>query len=239
MTDPTSHQALSDDIALRIGLAARALPDTDPARLLRVLDDAVGLPPTIAALDGLTVKQLKAAAEGELADIDSAALKGALALLKGQGADTIEPAPEPEAYADGDLPGSIRVACASNGGELLDGHFGSCRRFLVYQVAAGAHRLIDVRDIDDSEAEDDKNSHRAGLIGDCQVLFVASIGGPAAAKVVKLDIHPIKFPQGGSARDRVADLAAQLADKPAPWLAKVMGQSADERVRFERDTEDA
>ncbi|MCG6942405.1 MAG: dinitrogenase iron-molybdenum cofactor biosynthesis protein [Thiohalocapsa sp.] len=244
MTDPVTPEAtapaLSDDIALRIGLAARALPDTDPARLLKVLADAVGLPPTVAALDGLTVKQLKTAAAGELAEVDAAALKAALALLKGQGHD-IEPPPPVEApLAAGEAAsGSIRVACASNGGDLLDGHFGSCRRFLVYQVAAGVNRLVDVRDIDDSTADDDKNAYRAELITDCQVLFVASIGGPAAAKVVKRDIHPIKFPQGGSARERMAELSAQLAHKPAPWLAKVMGQSAEERVRFERDTEDA
>lgn len=233
-------KALSDDIALRIGLAARALPDTDAARLLKVLADAVGLPPTVAKLDGLSVKQLKNAADGELADIDADALKAALALLKGQG-DDIAPPPAIEAALDkAEAPaGTIRVACASNGGELLDGHFGSCRRFLVYQVAAGANRLIDVRDIDDSEAEDDKNAHRAGLIQDCQVLFVASIGGPAAAKVVKLDIHPIKFPQGGSAREHMDSLSEQLAHKPPPWLAKVMGQSVEDRVRFERDTEDA
>jgi nitrogen fixation protein NifX len=239
MTDTYSPPAISDDIALRIGLAARALPDTDPARLLGVLADAVGLPPTVAALDGLTIKQLKAAADGELADVDADALKAALALLKGQG-DEIEPPPPIEApLTPGEATsGTIHVACASNGGELIDGHFGSCRRFLVYQVAAGQHRLIDVRDIDDGNAED-KNAHRAGLIADCQVLFVASIGGPAAAKVVKQDIHPIKLPQGGSARERVADLSAQLADKPAPWLAKVMGQSPEDRVRFARDAEDA
>ena len=225
-------QALSDDIALRIGLAARALPDADAARLLRVLDAAVGLPPSATKLDGLTVKALKSAADGELAEIDGNALKQALALLKGQG-DDIEPPPEVEAYTDGDMPGSIRIACASNGGELLDGHFGSCRRFLIYQVSADQHRLIDVRDIDDAGAED-KNAHRAGLIADCQVLYVASIGGPAAAKVVKLDIHPIKFPDGGSARERVAALQAVLANKAPPWLAKVMGQAPDERVRFER-----
>jgi nitrogen fixation protein NifX len=236
-----SHQALSDDIALRIGLAARALPDTDPARLLRVLDDVVGLPPTAAALDGLTVKALKAAADGELADIDKESLKQALALLKGEGADTIEPPPEIEPYADGDLPGSIRVACASNGGELLDGHFGSCRRFLVYQVSGDGFRLIDCRDIDDTSpvARDDKNAYRASLISDCQVLLVASIGGPAAAKVVKLDIHPIKHPQMGNARERVSALQQALASNPPPWLAKVMGQDTDARVRFERSAEDA
>jgi nitrogen fixation protein NifX len=240
-----TQEAISEEIALRIGLAARALPDTDPARLLRVLSDAVGLPPTVGKLDGLTVKTFKAAADGELADIEAGPLKQALALLKGQGNDDIEPPPEIEppfeSAGDGDLPGSVRVACASNGGELLDGHFGSCRRFLVYQVAADNFRLIDVRAIDDSsaEAQDDKNAYRAGLIKDCQVLYVASIGGPAAAKVVKLDIHPIKFPDGGNAREHIAALSAVLADKAPPWLAKVMGQNTDERVRFERDTEEA
>ncbi|WP_058554364.1 dinitrogenase iron-molybdenum cofactor biosynthesis protein [Thiohalocapsa sp. ML1] len=235
MTD----QAISDDMALRIGLAARALPDTDPARLLRVLVDAVGLPPTAAKLDELSVKQLKSAADGELAEVDAHSLKAALAFLKGQGAD-VAPPPDLEApLGDAEAKGSILVACASNGGELLDGHFGSCRRFLIYQVAAGAYRLIDVRAIEDSVATDDKNADRAALIRDCQVLFVASIGGPAAAKVVKLDIHPIKYPQGGNARERMAALAEQLADKPPPWLAKVMGQSNEERIRFERDAEDA
>jgi len=239
-----TQEVISDEIALRIGLAARALPDTDPARLLRVLSDLVGLPPTAAKLDGLTVKTLKAGADRELADIDAAPLKQALALLKGQGADDLEPPPalEPsfKAEDDGDLPRSVRVACASNGGELLDGHFGSCRRFLIYQVAAEGFRLIDARDIDDSsdEFQDDKNAYRAGLIKDCQVLYVASIGGPAAAKVVKLDIHPVKFPDGGNAREHIAALSAVLAGKAPPWLAKAMGQDTDARVRFERDTEE-
>jgi nitrogen fixation protein NifX len=239
-----TQAVISEEIALRIGLAARALPDTDPARLLRVLGDAVGLPPTAAKLDTLTVKTFKAAADGELADIDAGALKQALGLLKGQGSDDIEPTPEIEppfeSEGDGDLPGCVRVACASNGGELLDGHFGSCRRFLIYQVTAAGFRLIDVRAIDDTsaEAQDDKNAYRAALIEDCQVLYVASIGGPAAAKVVKLDIHPIKFPDGGNAREHIARLSAVLADKAPPCLAKVMGQGTEERVRFERSTAD-
>jgi nitrogen fixation protein NifX len=227
-----TQQALPDAIALRIALAARALPDTDAKRLIAVLADAVGLPPTPAKLAGLKVKDLKQALDGELAEVDAAALKAALAHLKGTAEQEVDPPPPLQPYADGDMPGSIRVACASNTGERLDGHFGSAQRFLVYQVSATEHRLIDVRPADDS-GSDDKNAYRAGLIGDCQVLYVASIGGPAAAKVVKASIHPIKHPLGGSACDRVRALQQVLGAKAPPWLAKVMGHTASERVRFE------
>jgi nitrogen fixation protein NifX len=121
---------------------------------------------------------------------------------------------------------------------LLDGHFGSAKRFLVYQVSSSENRLIDVRVADDAEA-DDKNAYRAGLIADCQVLYVASIGGPAAAKVVKADVHPIKDPKGGSARDRVLALQRVLASNAPPWLAKVIGQAPEERIRFEREESEA
>jgi nitrogen fixation protein NifX len=227
---------LSEDIALRIGLAARTLPDTDPARLLRVLADAVGLPPTAESLAALKVKDLKEAADGEFAHLDQSELKAALAILKGEGIAGLEPPPAAEPYAEGDMPGSIRIACASDHGEALDGHFGAARRFLVYQVSAAEVRLIEVRAIDDAAAGDDRNAYRAGLIADCQVLYVASIGGPAAAKVVKRDIHPIKDADGGSARTRMAALQGLLADgKAPPWLAKAMGQRPEERVRFERE----
>jgi nitrogen fixation protein NifX len=228
-----SQQSLSNEIALRIGLAARALPDTDAARLLRVLDDAVGLPPTRKALAGLTLKKLKSAADHELSGIDTAALKNALSILQGEADISADPLPEIEVYREGDLPGSIRVACASNKEEKLDGHFGSCRRFLIYQVSPDGLRLIDIRPIDDSLADDDKNGYRASLIDDCQLLFVASIGGPAAAKVVRAGVHPIKKPEMGDARAVVAQLQGRIGPDAPPWLAKVMGQKPEERIRFE------
>lgn len=225
---------LSNEIALRIALAARALPDTDPARLLKVLDAAIGLPPTIPGLTSLNVKTLKTALDGELADIDNASLKQALSLLKGEKGLELEQLPVIEAYRDGDMPGSIRVACASNKGEALDGHFGSCQRFMVYQLNEQEVRLIDIRNASSASGEGDKNTQRANLIEDCNVLFVASIGGPAAAKVVKAGIHPMKHPAGGRIEELLEDLQQVLAGSPPPWLAKVMGHGEEERVRFER-----
>jgi nitrogen fixation protein NifX len=231
-----SKPAISKDIALRIALAARVLPDTDVSRLLKVLDSAIGLPPTLTALETLTVKKLKAASEGELSEITSSDLKQALALLKGEG-ETAEELPPTVAYQEGDMTDSVRVACASNNGELLDGHFGSCNRFLVYQINASEVRLIDIRNIHGAKEAEDKNAFRANLIEDCQVLYVASIGGPAAAKVVRAGVHPIKYPRGGETRDQLSELQKVIAGNPPPWLAKIMGKEAEERVRFERDDE--
>ncbi len=230
---------LNKDIALRIGLAARELPDTDAARLLGVLADAVGLPPTAKALSDLTVKNLKSAVDGELADVDAAALKSALGYLKGEKSLSVDPLPGVEAYVESDMPGSIRVACASNKAEKLDGHFGSCQRFLIYQVSQDELRLVDIRPVDDAEAKDDKNGYRASLVNDCQLLFVASIGGPAAAKVVRAGVHPIKKPEMGEAREEIAALQSRIGPDAAPWLAKVMGQTPEERIRFESEDEEA
>jgi nitrogen fixation protein NifX len=231
------NEPLSNDIALRIALAARVLPDFDAAQLLKVLDELVGLPPTKDSLATLTVKQLKAADVAKLRSVEIDLLKEALAYLKGDKGLGQEALPTPQPYTDGDMPNSIRVACASNNAEDLDGHFGSCARFLVYQVDSDEIRLIDIRPTDGPEARDDKNAYRSGLIADCQVLFVASIGGPAAAKVVKSGVHPIKHLNGGTTRERMTELQAVLASTPPPWLAKVMGYDEEERVRFEREAE--
>lgn len=225
---------LSRDLALRIGLAARVLPDTDPARLMRVLVSAYGLPLTADKLWKVTVKELKAAADGELATLDGSLLKEAAAFLRGEigvGEDDGS-LPQPEPYRDGDMPGSIRIAMASNGGEEMDGHFGTCARFLIYQVSATEGRLVDVRSAFGPEAREDKNAHRAELIGDCQLVYVVSIGGPAAAKVVRAGVHPVKRPEPLPARELVAQTQRMVAGSPPPWLAKAMGMGPEERSRF-------
>jgi len=231
---------LSPEVALRIGLAARALPDTDPRRLINVLVDAVGLPITPTKLARLKANKLKLAADGELATIDISDIKAAVSLLKGIGVPSendSESLPDVQAYADGDMPGSIRVACASNHDTEVDGHFGSCKRFLIYQVSDQEVRLIDLRNADLAPEEEDKNTYRAALIEDCQLLYTVSIGGPAAAKVVRAGLHPVKTPNGGDAVEMMAQLKSVIANNPPPWLAKVMGISAEERFRFMQDEE--
>ncbi|MFA5919831.1 MAG: dinitrogenase iron-molybdenum cofactor biosynthesis protein, partial [Methylococcaceae bacterium] len=59
--------------------------------------------------------------------------------------------------------------------------------------------------------------------------------GPAAAKIVKLGIHPIKLQGIESITGIINQLQTVIAGTPPPWLAKVMGIEANNRFRFERE----
>ena len=232
-----SQDTLSRELALRIGLAARALPDTDAKRLFKVLTDCVGLPLTEEKISGIKLHAFKTAQSGEFSNIAEGLLKKALHLLKHDAETLVTLKPAIMPYVDGDMPGSVRIACASNDAVNVDGHFGSCSQFMIYQVSARDVRLIASRgtEIPDGLDADDKNRYRAELIKDCQVIYMASVGGPAAAKIVKLGIHPMKLTGVEPIADIIAQLQTVIAGTPPPWLAKAMGIDAADRFHFERE----
>lgn len=230
--------SLTREVALRIALAARVLPGVSAADLLTVLVERVGLPITEKKLAGITVTDLRSAintvdGEEDTEDtaIDKAFLKQAVRHLWGEEAGEPD-RPDIQPYSEGDMPGSVRVAVASTDNESVDGHFGSCPHYLIYQVSSDEVRLIDKRSAAGADEAEDKNAFRANLISDCNVAYVQSVGGPAAAKVVRFGIHPMKIPDGGKALDILAQLQQILAGTPPPWLAKAIGVPAEERKRF-------
>lgn len=229
----------SREAALRIALAARALNGLDVRALVGALIEKFEAPLTETKLGTLTVEDLRVILAGDFAEqgchvgVDNEQLKEAIRLLWGQGLDHSD-FPAVDAYSEGEMPGSIRVAVAANRGENLDGHFGSCDRFLVYQVGAQEIRLVGVRSTAEADAAEDKNAARSALIGDCQIVYVQSIGGPAAAKVVRAGVHPVKKPAGGPIREVLVELQGRLSSPP-PWLAQIMGVPAASLARFEEE----
>lgn len=225
---------MSRDTALRIALAARALPGTSVGQLLEILHDQLGSPLNEKTLQKASVTDLKIGLAGSEEDVDMldtpmSALKEAVRILWGETTDEALPKP---VKVDQLPENSIRVAIASNNGEQLDGHFGSCLRFLIYQISATESVLLDVRSTIDADEAEDKNGGRVDLIRDCQVMVVVSIGGPAAAKVVRANIHPVKKPRGGSAADIISELQRVMKGSTPPWIAKHLGVEASSLNRF-------
>jgi nitrogen fixation protein NifX len=228
-----SDAVISEEVALRIALAAKTLNDVPLPNFIDALHACLGDVLDEAALGRVTVTNLKAAFGGSYnvdgeedgserwRATDILAFKEAVRILWGGDQGASGPSVQP--YAEGDMPRSVRVAVASNDGEELNGHFGSAAQYLVYQVSASEIRLVGVRSAAEADASGDKNAYRVNLIRDCRILYIVSIGGPAAAKVIKADIHLIPVPDGGPARAIISDLQRVIARSPPPWLAKALG----------------
>ncbi|MGR9051705.1 MAG: dinitrogenase iron-molybdenum cofactor biosynthesis protein [Gammaproteobacteria bacterium] len=221
------QSTLSRELALRIGLAARALPDTPPKRLVLVLTELLGLPLTHAKLESLTFENyrnvLDSTASPEL-------IKKSLAILQGIQDSTSNhlSTPQIQFYRRGDMPHSIRIAVASSDGVHVDGPFNSCKQFYIFQVSADESRLIAIRAAETADplSAEQKQHYRAEIVQDCQVLYSSSLGAPAAAKVIKHGVHPIKLNVTAVIADIVEQLQHVLQTSPPPWLAKTMGVSS-------------
>ena len=230
---------ISRDAALRIAMAARAIPDISVGQLLEIIARRIDGDLDEEALTTITVTDLKTGfgsadgeEDGEDISMGLANIKEAVRILWGEADEDNLPAIEAEAAS---MPDSIRVAVASNNGEILNGHFGSCLRFLVYQMNAQECHLIDVRSTVEADMAEDRNAFRANLIADCQIMYVKSIGGPAAAKVVRTGIYPIKQKESVDAREVLTRLQEVMKKSPPPWLAKILGASAEDRIRFAQE----
>ena len=230
-------EMITREAALRVALAARALPNATLPGLIEVLQNRLGEKLDGEILRTFTVTDLKTGfgsldgeEDGEDIGIGLEAMKLAVRILWGD-TDSEAQLPEPDAYEEGDMPGSVRVAIASDVGMTLSGHFGSCLRFLIYQVSPTESRLIDIRSALEADFSDDRNAFRAQIIGDCHVVYIISVGGPAAAKIIRANIYPIKRPEGGTADEVIAQLQQAMVNSPPPWMLKILGVSADKRLK--------
>jgi len=228
---------LDRDTALRIALASRSLPDIELSRLIGILDEKLGSPLDLEKLSRITVTDLKTSLgsldgeeDGEDIGIGLEPMKLAVRILWGE-TEEDDDLPKPQSYEDGDLPGSIRIGISSNSGNNLDGHFGSCLRYLIYQVSASDMRLIDIRSAAEADSSDDRNAFRANLVKDCQVLYMVSVGGPAAAKIIRAGVYPLKKIEGGEAIQIIKEFQRIMEGTPPPWLAKILGVDAGQRLK--------
>ena len=66
-------------------------------------------------------------------------------------------------------------------------------------------------------------------------MYVAAIGGSAAARVVALKVHPIKVPQPESITGILDKLQTVLQGTPPPWLRKALAKDGVRSFNFEED----
>lgn len=129
----------------------------------------------------------------------------------------------------------MKVAFASTDKVHIDEHFGQAEQFYLWDIgpeAAAFSGVVQVKAESEAGHSDDKIEARAAALADCALVYVAEIGGPAAARLVAKKIHPIKSKEQEPIAAVVEKLQEVLRNNPPPWLKKAM-------LKGERITADA
>lgn len=130
----------------------------------------------------------------------------------------------------------MKIAFATQDLQRVDAHFGWAKNLAVYEISPDGFSLIEAIQFSGDLQEDgneDKLAPKIEAIKDCAILYVAAIGGSAAARVVAHKIHPIKVNEPESITGILNKLQDVLKDAPPPWLRKVLNKGAERELNFE------
>lgn len=117
----------------------------------------------------------------------------------------------------------MNVAFASTDKIHIDEHFGRAEEFVIWKVGpktASFNGIVQVSTTGADEA--DRIESRCAGLADCALVYVAEIGGPAAARLVAKKIHPIKSKDQAPITETVTKLQEVLRGSPPPWLRKAL-----------------
>jgi nitrogen fixation protein NifX len=134
----------------------------------------------------------------------------------------------------------MKVAFATQDQQRVDAHFGWAKHLAVYEISPTGYAFVQDFAFGDDLAEDgneDKLAPKLQAIGDCAIVYVAAIGGSAAARVVASKIHPVKVNQPEPILDILDKLQGVLQGTPPPWLRKALMKGQERSHDFEDDEE--
>jgi nitrogen fixation protein NifX len=135
----------------------------------------------------------------------------------------------------------MKIAFATQDLQRVDAHFGWAKNLAVYEISPDGYNLIEAIQFSGDLKEDgneDKLAPKIEAIKDCAILYVAAIGGSAAARVVAHKIHPVKVNEPEAITEILLKLQEVLKGAPPPWLRKAMLKGTEREFNFEEEEQE-
>lgn len=132
----------------------------------------------------------------------------------------------------------MKVAFSTQDLKRVDAHFGWAKNISIYELTQKDWTFIETVQFDGDLKEDgdeDKLAPKLEAIKDCALLYVAAIGGSAAARVVAHKIHPIKVSEPEVIEEVLAKLRDVLNGTPPPFLRKAMMRDQERTFEFNEE----
>lgn len=122
----------------------------------------------------------------------------------------------------------MKIAFTTSDRVHINAHFGWAKKIDVYEVSPEGYKFLETLTFDGDLKEDgneDKLLPKIEALYDCTIVYVSSIGGSAAARLIKKKITPIK---ARSEEEQIAEVLNKLVEtlkgNPPPWLRKALQQ---------------
>lgn len=136
----------------------------------------------------------------------------------------------------------MKIAFTTSDRVHINAHFGSAQIIDVYEVLPTGYEFIETLTFGGNLLEDgneDKLLPKIEALHDCTIVYVSTIGGSAAARLIKQKITPVK------ARSESEDVITEVLERmvqmlngnPPPWLRKALQQQSPSFDELEAEEE--
>jgi len=118
----------------------------------------------------------------------------------------------------------MKIAFTTKDSVRINAHFGSAARIDVYDVDTDGYVFLETLEFGGNLQQDgneDKLEPKVRALSDCTIVYVAAIGGSAAARLIRKNVTPIKS-QSDEIEGVLVRLVETLNGSPPPWLRKAL-----------------
>jgi nitrogen fixation protein NifX len=130
---------------------------------------------------------------------------------------------------------AMKVAFATKDLETVNAHFGGALEFAVYNVSTDGFSMSGVVKTDTSDLQGDaKTDYKVKALHGINIMYCESIGGTAAAKVIRAGINPMKVNEPRRIEEVLKELVEMINGNPPPWVKRIMNIETTEDPRLAR-----
>ena len=115
----------------------------------------------------------------------------------------------------------MKVAFASSTGITIDENFIKTQSFTVWDIGPRDAFYVNTVSIrSDWGTRESRITVRADALSHCSIVCSRDINGPAAAKLVARNVHPMQTGSNVPVEDVIGKLQNVLRGNPPPWIRK-------------------
>lgn len=134
----------------------------------------------------------------------------------------------------------MKIAFATSDMVHINAHFGWAKKMAVYDVSPEGYDFVETIEFDgnlQADGNEDKLVPKIEALSDCTIVYVAAIGGSAAARLIRKRVTPVKSRNEEEEIGEVLDKLVQtLKGSPPPWLRKALQQKQENSLEsFEEE----